>query len=119
MLGQSLHNLEHQALFDQAAGIWSRIHDFSLIPQRGDMEIDLANTAFPAEPGQAAAYLTATSCATLFDGPYPGSLPLCKVLVGPAAPRRVSARVPLDAGTYRLWVHGYTSNTSAPHVLID
>ena len=102
-----------------APGGGSLFRDVVLKPQRGDMEIDLANTAHPAQPGVLDAYLTSTNCAKLFDGPYPGSTPLCKVLVGPAAPGKVSPRASLDAGTYRLWIYGYTSNTGSLEFLID
>jgi hypothetical protein len=101
-----------------APGGGSFFQDVVLKPQRGDMEIDLANTAHPAQPGLLDAYLTNTNCAKLFDGPYPGSTPLCKVLVGPAAPGKVSPRASLDAGTYRLWIYGYTSNTGSLEYLI-
>jgi hypothetical protein len=102
-----------------APGGGSFFQDVALKPERGDMEIDLANTAHPAQPGLLDAYLTNTNCAKLFDGPYPGSTPLCKVLVGPAAPGKVSPRASLDAGTYRLWIYGYTSNTGSLEYLID
>jgi hypothetical protein len=102
-----------------APGGGSFFQDVVLKPQRGDMEIDLANTAHPAQPGLLDAYLTNTNCAKLFDGAYPGSTPLCKVLVGPAAPGKVSARASLDAGTYRLWIYGYTSNAGFLQFLID
>jgi hypothetical protein len=102
-----------------APGGGSFFQDVVLKPERGDMEIDLANTAHPAQSGLLDAYLTNTNCAKLFDGPYPGSAPLCKVLVGPAAPGKVSARASLDVGTYRLWIYGYTSNTGSLEFLID
>jgi hypothetical protein len=102
-----------------APGGGSFFQDVALKPERGDMEIDLANTAHPAQLGLLDAYLTNTNCAKLFDGPYPGSTPLCKVLVGPVAPGKVSARASLDTGTYRLWIYGYTSNTGSLEYLID
>jgi len=83
------------------------------------MEIDLANTAYPTTPGTVDAYLTVTSCTKLFEGPYPGSQPLCKVLVGPAPSGKVSPRAPLDAGTYRVWAYGYSSNPGGVSFLID
>ena len=83
---------------------------------RGDSEFDLSNVAMPAQPGLVDAFLVPTSCAKLFDGAYPGAAPLCQVLSGPAAPGRVSSRVALKAGTYRLWLQAYTSNaTTAPY----
>jgi len=93
--------------------------DVSLSPLRGDMEIDLANTAYPTTPGTVDAYLTVTSCTKLFEGPYPGSQPLCRVLVGPAPSGKVSPRAPLDAGTYRVWAYGYSSNPGGVSFLID
>jgi len=99
----------------------SFFRDFPLRPQAGDMEIDLVNTDGLGldQRGPHDAYLTDTSCAKLFDGPYPGSSPLCQVLVGPAASGKVSTRVQLDAGTYRLWVYGYTSSASDAGYVVD
>jgi hypothetical protein len=96
----------------------SSFRDFPLKPRSGDMEIDLASTA-SAQPGSADAYLTDTSCAKLFGQPYPGAPPLCRILAGPAAYGKVSARVPLPAGTYRLWAVGYSGNQSELKILID
>jgi hypothetical protein len=85
----------------------------------GDSEFDLSNVAFPAQPGLVDAYLVPTSCATLFDGPYPGAAPLCKVYTGPATPGHVASRVALPAGTYRVWLQAYTSNASTARYLVD
>jgi hypothetical protein len=94
--------------------------DFPLSPQKGDMEIDLASTSYAVTtPGTTDAYLTDTSCAKLFDGPYPGAAPLCKVLIGPTPTGNVSPHAGLDGGTYRVWVQGYSSNLDAVHFLID
>jgi hypothetical protein len=94
--------------------------DFPLSPQAGEMEIDLASTSFAATtPGTTDAFLTDTSCAKLFDGPYPGSTALCKVLIGSTPTGKVSAQVQLDAGTYRAWVVGYSSNPDVVKFLID
>jgi len=102
-----------------AAGA-SVFRDFPLSPQTGAMEIDLASTSFAATtPGTTDAYLTDTSCAKLFDGPYPGSAALCKVLIGPTPTGKVSPQVGLDAGTYRVWVVGYSSNPGLVNFLID
>jgi hypothetical protein len=84
-----------------------------------DPEFDLASTSQPAKPGLVDAFLVPTSCGKLFDGPYPGATPLCQVLLGPAAPGKVSARVKLSAGTYRLWLQGYSSNITDASYLID
>jgi hypothetical protein len=93
----------------------SLFRDVSLIGQ-GDSEFDLSNVAMAARPGLVDAFLVPTSCAKLFDGPYPGAAPLCRVYSGPAAPGRVSSRVALPAGTYRLWLQAYTTNaTDAPY----
>jgi hypothetical protein len=98
----------------------SFFQDFLLRPEKGDMEIDLSNSDKVAQPvGPHDAYLTDTSCAKLFDGPFPGSAPLCKVLVGPATSGKVSARAALQTGTYRLWVYGHTSNASDVGFLVD
>jgi len=94
--------------------------DVPLSPQAGEMEIDLASTSFAATtPGTTDAFLTDTSCAKLFDGPYPGSTALCKVLIGPTPTGKVSAQVQLDAGTYRAWVVGYSSNPDSVNFLIN
>src|SRR5215471_3165366 len=85
----------------------SVFQDFTLSPQAGEMEIDLSSTSYAATtPGSTDAYVTATSCAKLFDGPYPGPAPLCKFLVGPAPTGKVAPPVQLDGGTYRVWVQG-------------
>jgi hypothetical protein len=86
---------------------------------KGDASFDLSNTAKPSQPGLVDAFLVPTSCATLFDGPYPGSMPLCRVYTGPAAPGQVSTRVALAAGTYRVWFQAYTSNLGEAPYLID
>jgi hypothetical protein len=102
-----------------AAGA-SVFQDFPLSPQSGAMEIDLASTSFAGTtPGTTDAYLTDPSCAKLFDGPYPGSAALCKVLIGPTTTGKVSPQVGLDAGTYRVWVVGYSSNPGPVNFLID
>jgi hypothetical protein len=79
----------------------------------GDAEFDLASSAVLAtQQGTFDAFLVPTSCASLFDGPYPGGAPLCRVYLGPVAPGAVSGRVPLPAGTYRVWVQSATSNAT-------
>jgi hypothetical protein len=98
----------------------SMSQDVPLSPQAGEMEIDLASTSFAGTtPGTTDAFLTDTSCAKLFDGPYPGSTALCKVLIGPTPNGKVSAQVQLDAGTYRAWVVGYSSNPDSVNFLIN
>jgi hypothetical protein len=58
-------------------------------------------------------FVVPTSCSKLFDGTYPGSPALCQVYVGPLTAKQVSARVSLNAGTYRLWVQAYSANTAS------
>ena len=91
----------------------SGFRDLALTARTSDAEFSLANTAFPNEPGGVDAFLVPTSCQKLFDGPYPGSTPLCRVLSGPAKPGGVSSRVKLAPGTYRLYLQGYSSTTSS------
>ena len=95
--------------------------DVVLGPTRGasEAEFDLSNTAMPVEPGPVDAFLVPASCTKLFDGPYPGAAAQCQVYLGPTAPGKVSGRVKLAAGTYRIWIQGYTSTTAASHYLVD
>jgi hypothetical protein len=86
---------------------------------QGDAQFDLSNTAMPVSPNVVDAYLTSTSCAQLFSGSYPGASPLCTILVGPAAPGKVTGQVALSAGTYRLWIQSYSSNAGTAPFLID
>jgi hypothetical protein len=96
----------------------STFQDVALSGAAGGAEFDLASTAKPSEPGLADAFLVPTSCSKLFDGPYPGATPLCQILLGPTAPGKVSGRAQLPAGTYRLWLQGYTTNgTDAPYLI--
>jgi len=85
----------------------------------GDSEFDLGNVAMPSQPGLVDAFLVPTSCAKLFEGPYPGATPLCQLYSGPEAPGRVSSRIALSAGTYRLWLQAYTSNASDAPYFVD
>ena len=86
---------------------------------KGDTEFQLASTAMPAKPGLVDAFLVPTSCSKLFDGPYPGAAPLCQVYLGPVAPGKVTSLVKLVAGSYRVWIQGYTSNETDASYLID
>jgi hypothetical protein len=90
--------------------------DFALT-DRGDGEFNLTSTRKSSQPLDA--FLVPATCEKLFDGPYPGSPPLCDVLIGPVATGAVTARVKLRTGTYRLWVQGYNSNIDAAQFLID
>jgi hypothetical protein len=85
----------------------------------GDTEFQLASTAMPAKPGLVDAFLVPTSCTKLFDGPYPGAAPLCQVYLGPVAPGKVTSLMKLTAGSYRVWIQGYTSNETDGSYLID
>jgi hypothetical protein len=85
----------------------------------GDTEFQLASTAMPSKPGLVDAFLVPTSCGKLFDGPYPGAAPLCQIYLGPVAPGKVTSLAKLQAGTYRLWVQGYSSNETDAFYLID
>jgi hypothetical protein len=82
-------------------------------------EFGLTSTGLPKIPGLVDAFLVPTSCAKLFDGSYPGAVPLCRVLLGPAAPGTTSSRARLPAGPYRLWLQGYSSNTTNAPYLVD
>lgn len=94
--------------------------DFPLSPQAGGMEITLASTSYAGStPGTTDAFLTETSCAKLFDGPYPGATPLCKVLIAATPTGKVSPHAALDGGTYRAWVVGYSSNPDLVNFLIN
>ena len=99
----------------------SQFKDVALGPTRGasEAEFDLSNTAIPTDPGSVDAFLVPTSCTKLFDGPYPGAAPQCQVYLGPTAPGKVSARVKLAAGTYRIWLQGYTANTAPNRYQVD
>jgi len=99
----------------------SEFKDVALGPTRGasEAEFDLSNTAMPVEPGPVDAFLVPASCTKLFDGPYPGAAAQCQIYLGPTAPGKVSARVKLAAGTYRIWIQGYTSTTAASRYLAD
>jgi len=98
----------------------SVFRDLALTGKTSDAEFSLSNTAFPTEPGGVDAFLVSTSCQKLFEGPYPGTGPLCPVLSGPAKPGGVSSRVKLAPGTYRLYLQGYSSTTeSVSQYLVD
>lgn len=73
-------------------------------------QVDLANSESPVPAGLVDLWLTPASCERLFDGPYPGSVPQCAVLIGPVAPGSVSERRKLDPGTYRVFAQSYSSN---------
>ena len=85
----------------------------------GDTEFQLASTAMPTKPGLVDAFLVPASCSKLFDGAYPGAAPLCQIYLGPVAPGKVTSLAKLNAGTYRLWVQGYSSNETDAFYTID
>lgn len=64
-------------------------------------------------------FVVPTSCSRLFDGTYPGAPPLCQIYVGPVTAKNVSPRVSLGAGTYRLWLQAYSTNTATTGYLVD
>ena len=87
------------------------------LPNAGDGEFDISNVGQVPEPVDA--FLVPTSCSKLFDGDYPGASPLCQVFLGPVVPKSVSGRVKLKAGTYRLWMQAYSTNTATSEFLVD
>lgn len=87
------------------------------LPSAGDGEFDISNVAQFPEPVDA--FLIPTSCSALFNGPYPGAAPLCQVYLGPVAPKTVSGRVKLDAGTYRLWLQAHDTNQAPSQFFVD
>src|ERR1700752_4700696 len=85
-------------------------HDV-VIPDGADRQIDLASTALVGASG-VDLWLTSVDCVRLFDGQYPGASPLCRTIVGPVTLGSVSTRVPAAAGTYRVLVQAYSTNTT-------
>ena len=73
-------------------------------------QVDLANSQSPVPAGLVDLWLVPASCERLFDGPYPGSVPQCTVLIGPVIPGAVSERRDLDPGTYRVFAQSYSTN---------
>lgn len=88
------------------------------IPDEPDLAIDLAQVAVPDRAGGQDLWLTRTDCDRLFDQPYaepgtgPRPTPRCEVLLGPVAPGRVSPRVALTPGRYRIFAQAYATNTT-------
>lgn len=85
------------------------VKDLALLPST-EGELALTNVLQTPEPVDA--FLVPTSCSKLFDGNYPGAQPLCQIYIGPVTAKNVSARVKLNAGTYRLWMQAYSTNTA-------
>jgi hypothetical protein len=101
-----------------AAGGGTARHD---VVAPAEVEVDLAN-ASTGQAGRVDAFLTRADCDRLFDAEYPpvsGAAPRCQVIVGPVAPGAVSARQKISAGTYRLHLYGYTSNTAPVIYAVD
>ena len=100
-----------------------RTHDVA-VPSEPSLEVDLASSAPNGQVSRADAWLTTADCAKLFDGPYPTAsgappAPLCRVFLGPVAAGAVSARQKLDAGQYRVFVQGYSSNQTPASYSVD
>lgn len=93
--------------------------DVPLSGETSDAEFSLSNTNMPTQAGGVDAFLVRGSCDKLFDGPYPGSPPLCPILTGPAKPGGVSSRVKLPAGTYRVYLQGYSDVPVSVGYLVD
>jgi hypothetical protein len=82
-------------------------------------QVDLANSRSPVPAGLVDLWLAPASCERLFDGPYPGSVPQCPVLIGPVVPGAVSERRDLDPGTYRVFAQSYSTNVDRPEYAGD
>ena len=83
-----------------------------------DIQVDIANNGIVGQ-WTVDAFLTSASCAKLFDGPYPGSTPLCEVFLGPVRAGSVSSRVSVPRGTYRVFVQGQTDAPTALAFAVD
>jgi hypothetical protein len=85
------------------------VKDLPLLPST-EGEVDIKNVGQTPEPVDV--FLVPTSCTKLFDGDYRGGHPLCQVYIGPLTANSASGRVSLNAGTYRLWMQAYSTNTA-------
>ena len=96
----------------------STMKDIPLLPST-EGELDLSNIYQNPEPVDA--FLVPTSCSKLFDGDYPGAHPLCQIYIGPVGAKGDSGRVKMNAGTYRVWMQAYSTNTGTGSfsVMID
>ena len=101
------------------AGGGAVYRDVALKGATSDPEFTLTNIARPAEAGGVDAFIVATSCGKLFDGPYPGGTPRCSILAGPAKPGGVAPRVKLSPGTYRVYLQGYSNVSQPVNFLVD
>jgi hypothetical protein len=93
--------------------------DVALKGATSDAEFSLSNVALGTEPGGVDAFLVPTTCDSLFDGSYPGGTPKCRIYLGPAKPGGVSGHVKLDAGTYRVYLQGYSNVATPVSFLVD
>ena len=84
----------------------------------GDTEFQLASTAMPIHPGLVDAFLVPPVQQALRRS-LSGAAPLCQIYLGPVAPGKVTSLAKLKAGTYRLWIQGYSSNETDGFYLID
>lgn len=84
-----------------------------MIPDGIDRQVDLANADF-LKPSAVSVelWLTRADCDRLFDAPYPGSAPRCPTLIGPVGLDKVSERIKIQPGLYRVFVQAYSSNTT-------
>jgi hypothetical protein len=75
-----------------------------------NLEVDLSNGT--SSTGNVDGFLTTGDCTRLFDHSYAGaaSNPLCRVYLGPVTTGRVSERVKLAPGTYRLFAQAWATN---------
>jgi hypothetical protein len=89
------------------------------VPPGTNRQVDISNTRSPGEAGLIDIWLVPTDCERLFDGPYPGAVPRCRVIIGPVAPGTVSSRIKLDAGTYRAVLQSHSTNTEATSYVWD
>ncbi len=116
-------HLDHQVTFGDPSkpavpccgGFFANDVDLSA----SDLQVDLSNVRTATPPAVVDAFLTSSSCTKLFDGPYPGSTPLCTIYLGPVTPGTVSPRTTVSPGTYRVFAQAYTSNPDPAAYLID
>ena len=102
---------------DTVACCGASFHKDFALQDHGGSEFDLANST--SGPQSVDAFLVPTTCEKLFGGPYPGSSPLCQILIGPATPGKVTTRTSLKTGTYRVWVQAYDSNAEDTKFIVD
>jgi hypothetical protein len=81
--------------------------------------VDLSNRT--SSTGKVDGFLTTGDCTRLFDQSYVGvaSNPLCRIYLGPVAADRVSERVKLAPGTYRLFAQAWVTNDAPSSFSFD